>query len=323
MNGQADNSRERILLTGGAGFLGSALAARLADAANVVIYDNLARNSWRFLPEEVRARTRLVRGDILDSAALREAVRGVDVVVHLAAIAGVSNYYQRPYEVMRVNLGGTLALLGALAECRPRRLVFVSSSEVYGTEAAHAKEDDPLWVGDVHEPRWTYALSKIAGEKACLAWGRQQGVVVHVLRPFNVFGPGQTGEGAVRDMALAALAGREVVVHGDGAQTRAWCDVEDFVDAAVSVLRTDGPGQVFNVGHPGNTVSARGLAEQIVALAGTGAPIVTRPHFGVDIPHRAPVIDRAQAVLGFSPHVALADGLRRAVEWYREHAARC
>ncbi len=314
------NKRPTLLVTGGAGFLGSRLAVRAADAYDVTVVDNLVRNSLPFLTDRERERFRFLEGDVTDAAFVKEAARGADYVVHLAAIAGVHNYYERPYDVMRVNFGGTLALLDALASAPPTRLVFVSTSEVYGRHATDADEDDLLQVEHYSEPRWTYAVSKIAAEKSCFAWGRQYGADVVSLRPFNVYGPGQTGAGAVRDMVLAALAGDEIVVHGDGRQVRAWCYLDDFVDATLAALiAPDIGGQVFNIGNPETAVTVSELAERIVAAAGGGSTIIRKPHFGTDIPHRTPRVDKARRLLDYQPRTPLDEGLAHTVAWYREH----
>ncbi len=309
---------KRLLITGGAGFLGSSLAAEAAEAYRVSIFDDFSRDSFRFLEESVRSRIEVVRGNVLDRAALSGAARDADVVVHRAAFAGVSRYYEKPFDVIRVNLGGTLSLLETLTQRPPRRLVYISTSEVYGTEAQDASEDRDLRVGHFAEPRWTYAISKIAGEKACLAWGKQHGADVVCLRPFNVFGPGQTGEGAVRDMILAAIEGRDIVVHGDGTQVRAWCFVDDFVKAARLAMEAPGvSGEVVNVGNPKNAVSAEELAKMILKITGSSSRIRFEPHFGTDIRLRTPNVEKAEKVLGFSPGVSLGEGLETTVEWYR------
>lgn len=321
MNGyDKDNSMPKLIVTGGAGFLGSALAIRAKNRYAVTLFDNLIRNSIPHLPADQIAACKLVQGDITDSAAVETLFHGGETVVHMAAIAGVHNYYRAPYDVMRVNLGGTLNLLSALTHKKPRRLIFVATSEVYGCDAADANEDDALQVGHYTEQRWTYAISKIAGEKACLAWGKQHGVEVVSLRPFNVYGPGQTGEGAVRDMVLTALAGGDLIVHGDGSQVRAWCYLDDFIDATLAAMETEGVGgEVFNVGNPATAVTMSEMAQTIVRLTGDCVGIKYEPHFGVDIPLRTPNIDKAKRLLAYTPRVGLAEGLLKAIDWYRAY----
>lgn len=308
-----------VLITGGAGFLGSNLAVKLCESSRVRLFDNLARNSLPHLDYPLLDKAELVKGDITDPMAVKKAVEDVDTVIHMAAIAGVHNYYSKPFEVMRVNVGGVLNLLSALQGTNVKRLVFVSTSEVYGTEAKNVDENAPLATGDINEMRWSYAVSKIAGEKACAAFAKQTGISTAVLRPFNIFGPGQTGEGAIRDMALAALKGETVKVHGDGSQVRAWCHVDDFIDGTLSVLKADEIGfEVFNIGNSSNACSIAELAELIVDSAGTGAKIEKEPHFGTDIRYRTPDISKAADVLGYEPKIGIKEGLKPTVAWYKQ-----
>lgn len=315
---EKNNKEKGVLITGGAGFLGSNLATRLAGSRPIRILDDFTRDSLIHLGDADTGSLEIIRGDVRDSAVLDNALANVDMVVHMAAIAGVHNYYSRPMDVMQVNLGGTLGLLKALSSKKIRRLIYISTSEVYGVQAKDAREDDPLPTGDLGEMRWTYALSKIAGEKACVAFARQTGTSVVILRPFNVFGPGQTGEGAIRDMALAALAGGPVTVYGDGSQVRAWCHVDDFVDAVIAALDAPELAQmVFNIGNPENALSLAELAKKIADVVEGDIEIRREPHFGLDVNYRTPNISRIRNVLGFAPKIGFDDALPATVDWYR------
>ncbi|MBZ0270930.1 NAD-dependent epimerase/dehydratase family protein [bacterium] len=318
---QTRKSAGRLFITGGAGFLGAAIAARASKTWDVTVFDNFARDSLRFLDRPVAARLHVVRGDVGSRASLTEAAAGADVILHLAAIAGVPRYYEAPYDVMRVNLRGTMNLLDAVESSPPKRLIYFSTSEVYGDKARNANEDNALVAGHYAEPRWVYAVSKIAAEKAAFMWGRQNGVDVTSLRPFNVFGPGQTGDGAVHDMILSALYGQDVVVHGGGRQRRAWCYLDDFVDAAMASLVAENiAGEAINVGNPENDVSVRELADIILKLVDGRSALRDETHFGADVKDRSPNIDKARRLLGFEPRVDLRSGLKKTIDWYRAHA---
>jgi nucleoside-diphosphate-sugar epimerase len=309
----------KILITGGAGFLGLNLALAAAADHDVCLLDNLRRTPIGDLRRAKQNGIELVQGDVLDRSPLTELVRDADIVVHMAAIAGVLNYYKAPYDVLRVNIGGTMNLIESLTE-KTRRLIFISSSEVYGTNAGNAHEDQSLTVDDMKEPRWTYAVSKIAGEKLCLTAGAQKGLEVVCLRPFNIYGPGQSGNGAVRDMTLAALAGEDIVVHGDGEQVRAWCFVDDFIAATMAAIRQEGVGdEIINIGNATGAATARRLAELIVVATGSKSRITHKAHFGTDILLRTPDIAKAKDLLGFSAKIDLEAGLKITADWYREH----
>jgi len=307
-----------ILLTGGRGFIGTHLALRLCDANRVIAVDNGRRDAMRFFdpPPTIRFETR----DVSRAGALDDLLDGVDLVVHLAAVAGVSNYVRQPATTMVTNLIGTQQVLEAVVGRPIERLINFSTSEVYGPSALGAREDRATALGPVAESRWTYSASKLAAEHLCLAYHRQYDVPVTSVRPFNIFGPGQVGEGAVHDIGLRALRGQPVRVTGDGQQVRTWCYIDDMIDATeVLMTHPAAVGDVFNVGNAEPVVPMIDLARRIVELAREGSPIEFEPHIEVDVMLRSPDVDRAAERLGFRPRVSLDDGLERTLDWYRQH----
>jgi len=311
----------RLVLTGGTGFLGSHLTAALCGGNEVVLFDNGRRDALSYTDLAGHPNVSVIRGDVRDAESVRRVVADADVVIHLAAIAGVSSYYRSGVETMDVNFHGTATVLRAVADLCPNlhRFVNFSTSEVYGIEARDVREDAPTPIGPATEPRWTYAASKLAAEHLCLAYHRHHGVPVVSIRPFNVYGPRQVGEGAVRILVGRALAGEDLEVTGDGSQVRAWCYVDDLVDAVLRAVAVPGAvGQVLNVGNPSAAVTTLELAERIRRAAGSSSRIVFRPHPGVDVRERVPDISRARDVLGCEPAVGLDEGLKRTVAWSRE-----
>lgn len=311
----------KILLTGGGGFIGSHLCERLVTDNEVVVYDSGVRDALRFTSLPEHPRFRLVRGDILDRAALRAAAEGAEVILHLAAIAGVSNYYSRPVDTLQTNALGTNVVLEVAREVKPRLFVNFSTSEVYGPVAVGVAESDPTSQGEVLVSRWTYSVSKLAAEHLCFAFHRQHGLPVLSIRPFNVYGARQVGEGAVQIFAPLALRGEPLTIHNDGSQLRAWCHIDDFVDGVMACLdrAPETVGEVWNLGNPMQTVSVAGLAEKIVALCGSRSEIRYAPYRPEgDVRVRFPNIEKAEARLGFRPRVTLDDGLARTIAWYRD-----
>jgi nucleoside-diphosphate-sugar epimerase len=311
----------RYVITGGAGFIGSHLAERLAGQAGLVLFDNLRRDSLRYTDLAARPGITFVAGDIRDRDAVARLVEGADAVVHLAAIAGVSSYYAEPETTLRVNIEGTAAVVDAVVAAGVPRLVYVSTSEVHGPLAHDVDEESPCAIGPSSDRRWVYATSKLAGEHLVLRGGETHGFAATVLRPFNVYGPRQTGEGAIRNFCVAALTGAPLEVYGDGSAVRAWCYVDDFVAAALSTLNSPAAaGQVFNIGNPHAVADTNGLAELIVSLV-PGAAVrpghVTRAEVG----YRTPVIDKARKILDFEPRVGLREGLERTIDWTRSQLA--
>ncbi|MDR0358285.1 MAG: NAD-dependent epimerase/dehydratase family protein [bacterium] len=317
----------RVLVTGGAGFIGTRLAERLAGTREVVLFDNFRRDSLRYsraLRDEKGVEVRT--GDVLDAKAVGTAVAGVDAVVHLAAIAGVSSYYGEPLRTLQVNVMGTVNVLEAVARQRVGRVVYLSTSEVFGTHALWVDEDSPHGIGPVTDRRWVYATSKLAGEHFVLRAGEQHGFAATVLRPFNVYGPRQTGEGAISNFCRAAVRGEPLRVYGDGSAIRAWCYVDDAVDAIEAALDASAAGgEVFNMGNPREVETTMGLARRVSDVAEScGLP---RPEIAVcdvrqaEVRARVPNIDRAREKLRFDPRISLAEGLRRTLAWFRDEEA--
>ena len=229
-------SGKRILMVGGSGFIGSSLLARLIDDNELVVYDTFERDALTGLAYGDHPNLKLVKGDVLDPEALSQAMSGCDTVVHLAAVAGVETVVKRPTRTMRVNMIGTANVLEAANRHGCERVICFSTSEVFGPQAFRSAETDRTVMGALGEARWTYAVSKLAGEHLAHGYYKEHGLGTVVIRPFNVYGPGQIGEGAIHTFVKRALAGEDLVIRGDGTQIRAWCYIDDIVPGAVRCL---------------------------------------------------------------------------------------
>jgi UDP-glucose 4-epimerase len=314
-------SGKRILLTGGAGFIGSTLARSLLDDNEVVALDNLHRDTLSGTELAEHPNLSFVQADVLDAEAVRAAAVGATHIVHLAAIAGVDTVRESPVRTMRVNVIGTYNVLEAALATRGsvERLVEISTSEIFGTHAYNVAEGHVSTIGSVGETRWTYAVSKLAGEHMAHAYREEHGIPVVTVRPFNVFGPGQIGGGAIRAFIEAALAGRDLIIHGDGSQIRAWCYVDDMVEALLLCLeKEEAVGQTFNVGNARSAVTIFDLAQRVKRLTETSADILFQPLHYADVELRIPNVEKAREVLGFEAKVELDEGLGRTIAWYRE-----
>jgi nucleoside-diphosphate-sugar epimerase len=309
------------VLTGGAGFIGTTLTRRLVDDNEIVVLDNLHRDAMGATELAGHPNLTFVQADVLDADAVRETLEGATHIVHLAAIAGVDTVLESPVRTMRVNLIGTYNVLEAANATieTVERLVDFSTSEVFGRHAYKVEEVHETAQGSVGEARWTYAVSKLAGEHLAHSYHDEFGLPTVSVRPFNVYGPGQIGGGAIRAFIETALAGDDLVIHGDGSQVRAWCYVDDLVDALLLVLeRPEAVGEVFNVGNERSVLTIRELAEQIRELMGGKVEITFRPLHYTDVEMRIPNIDKARKLLGWEPKVDLEEGLSRTIAWYRE-----
>jgi len=310
---------KKIFITGGAGFIGSTLAGRLADKNDLVIYDNFRRNSLKSRPFARHSHITVINGDVLDYEALTAAMDGANIVIHCAAIAGIDTVILRPTETMRVNLVGTAKVCdAALTVPRLERLVYFSTSEVFGQSAFRSEETDTTKIGPVGEARWTYAVSKLAGEHLVKAYHQEYGVPVVTVRPFNIYGPGQVGEGALTTFIKRALRNEEIQIQGDGNQIRAWCYIDDFIDGlTLAMTMPNAVGESFNIGNARAVITVFGLAQTVVRVLDSSSPIRFVPHPGPDVELRVPSVKKARELFGFEASIDLEEGILRTADYFK------
>lgn len=306
---------KRILITGGAGFVGTALAKRLSGGNEIVLLDRVFPDTP---PDEALGDAERIVGDIRDERDMSRAVDSADVVIHTAAVVGVQRVMSDARGTIETNMMGTANLLNALTDKALDRFVFFSTSEVFGQSAFRVNEESLATVGTAAEPRWAYSISKLGGEHLAYAHYREFGFPAVIVRPFNVFGPGRRGDHAVLRFIRLALEGKPLEVHGDGAQVRSWCFIDDFIDAIVAMLeRPEAIGEDFNIGNSRNTLSIYELAKLIVRLTESSSSIGFRAIDFSDVDIRVPDHSKAQRLLGYEPTVEIEDGLARTIEWCR------
>lgn len=310
----------RMFMTGGAGFIGSSLISRLADDNIITVYDTFQRDAISKTKYSRHPNVKLVKGDILDAEHVKKEMAGHDTVVHLAAIAGVDTVIKSPTNTMRVNLVGTQNVADAALENKVNhRFMDFSTSEVFGTYAYRSSEDDSTNMGTVGEARWTYAVSKLAAEHMVHSYHREFGLPTVSVRPFNIYGPGQVGEGAIHHFVTRALRNEDLQVRSSGDQIRSWCYIDDIIDGLLLCLEKDeAVGEVFNIGNPRGTVTIHGLALAVVRVCHSSSRVVFVPWDEVDVALRIPSIKKAVSLLGFEPKVDLEEGIKRTADWYWE-----
>ncbi|MBW6408574.1 NAD-dependent epimerase/dehydratase family protein [Clostridium weizhouense] len=312
---------KRILLTGGAGFIGTKLCKLLSDNNEILLYDSLKRNSIKNTDLLTKDNIKLVEGDILDFNNLKTVVSefSPNIVIHLAAVAGIDTVIKSPVNTMKVNMIGTYNILESIKDINIERFVDFSTSEVFGSYAYKVNEKHTTNLAPVGEARWTYSVSKLAGEHLAHSYFKEYGIPVVTVRPFNVYGPGQVGEGAIHQFVLRAIKNEEMQIHGDGDQIRSWCYIDDFVNGIMLCLeKEEAIGNSFNIGNSRATVTISMLAEAIKRIANSDSTIIHVPKGYVDVELRIPSIEKAREILSFDPKVDLNEGLRRTIEWYRE-----
>ena len=314
---------KRILLTGGAGFIGSTLALKLIKENEILVYDNFARDS--ISDKNIRSKNlKIVKDDILNFDSLKKVCEEFkpQIAVHLAAIAGIDTVIINPVKTLDVNINGTLNLLKALEKYSGKleRVLDFSTSEVLGAYAYKSTEKSSTNFAPVGEARWTYSISKVAGEHILHSYYKQHGYPVVTIRPFNIYGPGQVGEGAMQIFIKNIVRKKDIEIHGDGDQIRSWCYIDDMMDGIEKCLTNKkAVGEVFNIGNPKGTITISSLAEKIVSLCKSKSKIVYIPKNYVDVELRIPSIEKAKELLGFVPKVDLNEGIIRTYNWYKKN----
>jgi len=307
---------QNVLITGGAGFIGSHLAETLAgQGCNVTVLDNLVSGHESNLAS-VAGRIRFVPGDIRDRAVLERSIAGCEVVFHLAAVVSVPLTTEDPLGSAAVNEIGSLQVLEAARQAGVRRVVFASSSAVYGDDPAVPKREEMT-----PRPLTPYAVQKLAAEYHQKVYTSLYRLEAVSLRFFNVYGPrqdpGSPYSGVISIFMTRALSGMPPVINGDGLQTRDFVFVGDVVQALVSGATSPGAvGRVFNVGT-GRSVSINDLWRTIARIAGTKVKPSRGPARPGDVPHSLSCIELARTYLQFAPLVELEEGLGHTMEWYR------
>ena len=318
----------RVLITGGAGFVGSHLAEALLERGDeVFILDNLSTGSIdNVVHLKQNPRFHYTIDSVSNEPVLAELIDRSDIVVHLAAAVGVKLIVEQPVHTIETNVHGTEVVLKH-ANKKKKLVLIASTSEVYGKSAdVPFREDADLVLGPTVKHRWAYACSKMIDEFLALAYWKERKLPVIVVRLFNTVGPRQTGQYGmvVPNFVRQALAGHPITVFGDGTQSRSFTYVGDVVRAMVALI--DEPravGQVFNIGN-GNEITIRELAEKVKKMTGSSSEIVTVPYERAyeagfeDMPRRVPDIGRIQALVGYRPTVDLDETLTRVIEHFRQ-----
>jgi len=310
-------TNKTIFITGGAGFIANTLIRHYIGDNKIVVYDNFHRDTLSSSDVAAHPNLTIVKGDVLDLEALTKAMRGSDIVIHAAGIAGIDTVIKNPVRTMQVNMIGTAnALEAALKNGIKDRFIDFSTSEVFGSMAFKSSETDQTVSGSAGEARWTYAVSKLAGEHLAHAYFKQHQLPVVTVRPFNVYGPGQTGEGAIQIFIKKALKNEDIHIDGDGSQIRAWCFVDDFVDCLIRCIENPKAiGESFNIGNSRAVITILGLAQLVCRVLKSESKIVFDPPLSADIAIRIPSVEKTKEILDFKAQVDLEEGVLRTADW--------
>jgi len=321
-----------VLVTGGAGFIGSHLVDALVARNRVVVLDNLSKGVMSNIKGHLRSPNfKFIKGDILDRKVVDKTVRNADVIFHMAAVVGVKHYVEDPARVIRTNIYGTDNLLEAAVKYKAERFVFASTSEIYGkNKNMPLKENCDRVLGPPFIDRWCYSSSKAIDEHVCNAYFRKHKLPLVTLRYFNIYGPRQETSdygGVISIFIRRVLKNQPPLVHGDGKQTRSFTYISDAVEGTIqAAVKDKAVGETINIGSSRET-SINELARLIIDLAGKSGKLKPKhieyeEFYGAwyeDIPRRVPDTSKAQKIIGFRPKVPLERGLRKTIEWYRQY----
>jgi UDP-glucose 4-epimerase len=318
----------RVLITGGAGFVGSHLAeALLARGDEVFVLDNLSTGSIDNIAHlKGQPKFHYTIDTVTNEPVLAELIDQCDVVVHLAAAVGVKLIVEAPVHTIETNVHGTEVVLKH-ANKKKKLVMLASTSEVYGKSAdVPFREDADLVLGPSVKHRWAYACSKLIDEFLALAYWKERQLPIIIIRLFNTVGPRQTGQYGmvIPTFVRQALAGHPITVFGDGTQSRSFTYVGDVVRAVVALINEPrAVGQVFNIGN-GQEITIGNLAERIKTLTASQSEIVRIPYDEAyeagfeDMPRRVPDISKVRALVGYAPTVELDEILNRVIEYFRQ-----
>ena len=311
---------KKILITGGAGFIGTKLCKKLLPHNDIVIFDNLTRNSIQYTTILKNSNVKFVNGDVRDKNSVNQVVKDKDIILHLAAIAGVSFYYKNPIKVIEVNYHGTKNILDSVKTNNIELFLDMSTSEIYGTQAQFVTEDDSPSSFPPNDMRSVYAKSKNLGEQIAFCYALEYNLPVICVRPFNIYGPGQIGEGAISNMIQKAINNEKISITGDGSSVRAWCYIDDFVEAIIRLIdiRNKISAEAFNIGNSAEVQTTLNLARIIKRITKSQSTINFVKHVGTDIPIRIPDISKAVKIINFQPMIDLEMGITKTLNWWNK-----
>jgi UDP-glucose 4-epimerase len=308
---------KNVFITGGAGFIANTLIQHLVEDNKITVYDNFHRDTLTASGYADHKNINIIKGDVLDLELMTASMKGAEVVIHAAGIAGIDTVIKSPVRTMQVNMIGTANMLeAAYVNVVSDKIIDFSTSEIFGSMAFKSSETDQAVSGSAGEARWTYAVSKLAGEHLAHAYHSQYDLPTITVRPFNVYGPGQTGEGAIQIFIKKALKNETIHIDGDGSQIRAWCFVDDFVDCILKCLESpEAVGESFNIGNSRAVITILGLAQLVCRVLNSNSKIIFDPPLSADIAIRIPSVTKTEEILGFKAKVDLEEGVLRTADW--------
>ena len=293
-----------VIITGGSGFIGNSIVKKLQKNYDVTVFDIKQRNS----------NVNFIQGDIKDSKSVEDAIKSFDVVIHLAATLGVINTEKNPVLTLDTNLGGTKNVLEACKLHHIKKIIFSSSSEVYGEPLKI-----PIDESDFPIPITTYGVSKFAAEEYIKAYSRNYGIRYTIFRLFNVYGDEQATDWVLPEFVNRALSDQDILIHGDGSQIRSFCNVSDIANAFSKVI-DEMNKEIINIGNDDEPISIKDLATKIISITNSKSKIKFIPFEASqrnrnEILKRVPKIEKAKKLLGYVPEISLENGIKKVMDF--------
>ena len=293
-----------ITVTGGSGFIGSNIVDELRKKHSITIFDV---NKTHF--EDIE----FVQGDITDSKAADAAIKNADIVIHLAATLGVINTEENPIKTLDTNIFGTKNVLDACKNNHVKKIIFSSSSEIYGEPLKI-----PIKETDKAIPITNYGISKLAAEEYIKAYSKKEGITYTIFRLFNIYGEKQRNEWVMSEFVEQAIKNQDIMIHGNGSQIRAFCHVKDAVKGFESALEK-GNNEIFNVGNDTEPISIKELANRIITLSNSKSitklvPFEKSNRDRNEIMNRVPDIEKVKKQLGYKPEMSINEGIKKIID---------
>ena len=309
---------DSILITGGAGFLGSHLVESfLLEGRKIIIFDNGFRTGFTNISD--LKNVKIIEGDVTKTEDWKKIPHDIDYVFHLAAINGTKFFYEIPKKVIEVNVKGTLNFLNWIKDTNANGFFFASSSEVYGfPKIFPTPETEPLVIQDPNNPRFSYASSKIIGETSVINFAKSFGIDFTIGRFHNIYGPHMGFEHVMPEFIRKCVKSEEFIVQGDGSEIRSFCYISDAIEALILLMQhTDAKNEIFNIGNDKES-TIRDLIEILEKIHGEKINPVFTTFKNPGTSRRQPDISKISK-LGYKPRISLEEGLRTTYDWYLNH----
>jgi dTDP-glucose 4,6-dehydratase len=308
----------KYFITGGTGFIGSNIVEKILSFNNndtIIVYDlNINKNIIKNNRIEYRC------GDILDTEYLNNSLKNIDVVIHCAAICGINSVCNNSLKTNKINFNGTENVLECCKNNNVNKIILFSTSEIYGKYCIGYTEVNEINIIPVSiNKRSIYQIGKLLCETYGYLYSDSYNMNISIIRPFNIYGPRQIGDGAIKKFIINSLKNEPIIINGDGSNIRSWCYIDDLVNSVISVIDKTKNFNIYNIGNSGNIITIKSLAEQIINLTNSSSKIIYTDKLNDDVILRFPNTEKASKELNYEAKTSLIDGLIKTIDYYKKN----